>query len=104
MSPPPGCNASLISDCRPSQVLVLRAVVVQLQAELAPRLAAFRGSDGPEAAAKAAAGETGKTATVRQNALLRERRRLLEESHLWRLLAVRSACSPSPIAPLAQAA
>jgi hypothetical protein len=71
------------------QVLVLRAVVAQLEAELAPRLAAFRGSDGPDAAAKASASETGKTAA----ALLRERRRLLEESHLWRLLAVRIVLS-----------
>jgi hypothetical protein len=81
------------------QVLVLRAVVAQLQAELAPRLAAFRGSDGPDAAAKAAAGETGKTATARQNALLRERRRLLEESHLWRLLAVCVVCTPGALTP-----
>jgi hypothetical protein len=84
------CNSGL--GCSAVQVLVLRAVVAQLQAELAPRLAAFRGSEGPGAAAKAAAGETGRPAAARRDALLRERRRLLEESHLWRLLAVRG-CS-----------
>ncbi len=86
------CNQqSLGSHCSCMQVLLLRAVVAQLQAELAPRLAAFRDTAGTATAAKAAAGETGPAAQRRREGLTRHRRRLLEESHLWRLLAVRWA-------------
>lgn len=84
------CKATTYqTDLATAQVLLLRAVVAQLQGELAPRLAAYHRTAGPAAAAKAAASETGKAAASRLDNLLRNRRRLLEESHLWRLLAVR---------------
>ena len=63
--------------------------LAQLEAELAARLAVFRGAAGPEAAAKAAAGEMGAMAAKRRERHLAQRHQLLTESHLWRLLQVR---------------
>lgn len=71
-------------------VLLLTVMVQQLEAELAPRLAAYRAAGRKGTLERLEASGPGSQQTKRRNHLAEQRLELLKGSHLWRLLVVKA--------------
>lgn len=67
-------------------VLLLTVMVQQLGAELAPRLAAHRATGGEATLERIGALSKGSKQTLRRSAWVAQREKLLNESHLWRIM------------------